>query len=95
MKIHKNIDSHSYLHHDDRMYKYPVPKKMALRRITVNLPAALIGEAMKMTKLGITETLIEALNLVRRRRAYHNAMALKGKIKVSLDMDKVRERTHR
>jgi hypothetical protein len=65
---------------------------MGKRRITANLPEDLLNEALKSTKLGITETLIKGLKLVKRSGAYSKAMALKGKIKINLDLDMSRER---
>ena len=65
------------------------------KRITANLPKDLLEEAMKVTKRGITETLVEGLRQVRRRRAYEKAMALRGKIKLDIDLDSARERRRR
>jgi hypothetical protein len=62
------------------------------RRITANLPGYLLEEAMQVTGKGITETLVEGLRLVRSRRAYEKAMALRGKVKLSIDLDASRER---
>ena len=36
------------------------------RRITANLPEELLSDAMKVTRKGITETLVEGLRLGRR-----------------------------
>ena len=63
------------------------------RRITANLPKKLLKEAQAATKTGITETLIEGLRLVRRRRAYEKGMALKGKLKLQINLNQSRERT--
>ncbi|MBI1785973.1 MAG: hypothetical protein HYR60_00200 [Acidobacteria bacterium] len=65
------------------------------RRITANLPRALLDESMRVTGKGITETLIEGLGLIRRARAYHRAMALRGKIRLDVDLDVSRERRGR
>jgi hypothetical protein len=62
------------------------------KRITANLPEDLLEEAMKVTKRGITETLVEGLRQVRRRSAYETAMALRGKIKLDIDLETSRER---
>ena len=66
-----------------------------IQRITANLPEKLLKEALKATQAGITETLVEGLRMVRRRLAYDKAMALKGKIKLKIDIDQARERTYR
>jgi len=65
------------------------------RRITANLPKDLLADAMKVTGKGITETLVEGLRQVRRRRAYEKAMALRGKIKLDVDLESARERHRR
>jgi hypothetical protein len=65
------------------------------RRITANLPERLLEDAMEVTKKGITETLVEGLRLVRRVRAYEKAMALRGKVNLSIDLDASRERRRR
>jgi hypothetical protein len=63
------------------------------KRITANLPAALLDEATAVSGKGITETLIAGLELVKRSRAFAKAQALRGKIHLDLDMDEIRERT--
>jgi hypothetical protein len=65
------------------------------RRITANLPEQLLEDAMEVTGKGITETLVEGLRLVRRARAYERAMALRGKVNLSIDLDVSRERRRR
>ena len=65
------------------------------RRITANLPEELLEEAMKVTKKGITETLVEGLEQVRRRQAYEKAMSLRGKIQLDIDLEESRERRRR
>jgi hypothetical protein len=65
------------------------------RRITANLPEQLLEQAMEVTGKGITETLVEGLRLVRRARAYEKAMALRGKVNLSVDLDVSRERRRR
>jgi len=62
------------------------------RRVTANLPGDLLKDAMDVTGKGITETLVEGLRLVRRARAYEKARALRGKIRLTIDLDESRER---
>jgi hypothetical protein len=62
------------------------------KRITANLPSDLLEEAQEVTGKGITETLIEGLRLLKRSKAYERAMALKGKIRLDVDLDCLRER---
>ncbi len=66
-----------------------------VRRITANLPAELLEQAMRATGRGITETIVEGLERVKRADAYRKAMALKGKVHVAVDLDASRERGRR
>ena len=68
---------------------------MNARRITANLPSELLEQAMKTTGRGITETLIEGLERLRRADAYRKAMSLKGRIRLAVDLDGSRERRRR
>ena len=65
------------------------------RRVTANLPEDLLDDAMKVTRKGITETLVEGLRLVRRSRGYEKAMALRGKLHLDIDLETSRERRRR
>jgi len=67
----------------------------AVKRITANLPEDLLEEALEATGQGITETLIQGLQLVKRSKAYEKGMKLKGKLKLDLDLDTLRERSRR
>ena len=66
-----------------------------MRRITANLPADLLDQAMQTTGRGITDTLIEGLERVKRADAFRKAMALKGKLRLSVDLATSRERGRR
>jgi hypothetical protein len=68
---------------------------MKTKRVTANLPEELLEEAMRATGKGITVTLVEGLELVARRRAYQKLLALKGKLDLELDLDRLRERPRR
>jgi hypothetical protein len=70
-------------------------RRMDSRRITANLPADLLEQAMRATGRGITETLVEGLERLKRADAYRKAMALKGKVQVAVDLDVSRERRRR
>lgn len=65
------------------------------KRITANLPDDLLRDAMKVTRKGITETLVEGLRLIRRARAYEKAMALRGTLRLDVDLEASRERSRR
>jgi hypothetical protein len=64
-------------------------------RVTADLPDDLLRAAMEVTGLGITETLVTGLRLVRQSRARERAMALKGKVRLEVDLTKSRERRRR
>jgi len=68
---------------------------MTTRRITANLPSDLLDAALEVTGKGITETLIEGLEQVQRRRFYDRALALKGKLRLNIDIDELRGRGRR
>ncbi|HEV8657762.1 MAG TPA: hypothetical protein VGS96_03960 [Thermoanaerobaculia bacterium] len=65
------------------------------RRVTANLPDDLLRAAQEVTGRGITETLVEGLEQIRKRRFFEKAMALKGKINLDIDIDKSRGRRRR
>jgi len=67
----------------------------AVKRVTVNLPAKLLESAQSASKLGITETLVEGLELVARRRAAEQARKLRGKLDLKIDLDGLRGRGRR
>lgn len=68
---------------------------MTARRITANLPAELLEAARKITGKGITETIIEGLEQVKRRRFYERALALQGKVHLNVDVEALRGRRRR
>ena len=68
---------------------------MRAKRITANLPEDLLENAMQVTGKGITDTLVEGLRLVRRARAYEKARALRGKLRLQIDLEESRERRRR
>ena len=68
---------------------------MTARRITANLPGDLLDQAMKVTGRGITDTLVEGLERLRRADAYRKAMTLKGHVRIAIDLGTSRERRRR
>ena len=64
----------------------------AIRRVTANLPARLVDEACQVTGRGITETLVAGLESVRRSAATAKAQALKGRLRLVVDIETSRER---
>ncbi len=61
--------------------------------MTANLPTDLLDEACEVSGAGITETLVQGLTLVKRRRAAKKAARLKGRLHLKLDLETSRERT--
>ena len=80
---------------DDHTYGRYARVVARVKRITANLPERLLREAVGVTRKGITETLVEGLRLVRRARAYEKAMALRGKVRLDVDLGASRERRRR
>jgi hypothetical protein len=65
------------------------------RRVTANLDADLLRKACSVTGEGITETLALGLEMVRRSAAASRARALRGKLRLELDLEVSRERAGR
>jgi len=65
---------------------------LAIKRVTLNLPAALLKKAQSVSKQGITETVVESLELLARRRAADQARALRGRLQLHVDLEASRER---
>lgn len=65
---------------------------MATRRVIANLPVELLDAAQDVTGKGITETLIEGLTQVQRRRFVERALNLRGKLSLDIDLEQARGR---
>ena len=61
------------------------------KKITIQVPAGLLKKAMISTGEGITPTIRQGLRLVSAIPAYEGLKNLKGKIKFSLNLKKIRE----
>ncbi len=62
-----------------------------IKKITAHLPEDLLARAQKATGEGITETLRRGLQLVSAGEAYDNLRRLRGKVKFSIDLKKLRD----
>lgn len=62
----------------------------AARKITVNVPAKLLEEATKLTGKGVTATVIEGLDELRKREMRSALRRLKGKVQIDLDLKETR-----
>jgi hypothetical protein len=65
------------------------------RRVTANLPVELLEQATRASGKGITETLVAGLALVKRTAAARKAKALRGRIRLDIDLEASRERSRR
>jgi hypothetical protein len=63
----------------------------AARKITVNVPVDLLSKAQKSTGEGVTETVRRGLQLVAAGAAYRKIRSLRGKVRVDLDLERLRE----
>lgn len=62
----------------------------AMKKITVNLPAGTLEEAMRLTGKGITPTIIEGLQEIERREKRSALRGLRGKVPFDLDPEETR-----
>ena len=63
----------------------------AAKKVTVVLPADLLSRAQKATGTGITPTIRRGLELVAAGRACAELRALRGKLQLTLDLDRLRD----
>ena len=71
-------------------YGKVVSMKVA-KKITVHIPEDLLDKAQKSTGQGITETVRLGLQLVAASKSYDKLRSLRGKVKFSISLDKMRE----
>ena len=64
------------------------------RKITVHVPADLLDKAQETTGGGITATVRQGLQLVAATDTYRRLRKLRGKVKLSVDLDRLREDRH-
>jgi hypothetical protein len=61
------------------------------RKITVHVPDDLLDRAQKATGEGITETIRQGLRLVAAGETFRRVSQLRGSVRFSLDLDRLRE----
>lgn len=66
---------------------------MKNKKISTNLPADLLNKACELTNLNQTDTLIAGLKELIAAHERQAIVGLKGKVKIRLDLDRMRERT--
>ena len=64
---------------------------MGERKITVHVPEDLLDAAQKVTSQGITETVRQGLRLVAAGQTFRKISNLRGSVKFSLDLKRLRE----
>jgi hypothetical protein len=64
---------------------------METTKVTVELPSDLLERARASTGEGITATIRRGLEMVAATRAQERLLSLRGKVKFSIDLDKLRE----
>jgi hypothetical protein len=63
----------------------------ASQKITVDVPAGLLQRAQAATGEGVTATVREGLRLLAARRAQRELTSLRGKVKFTLDLERLRK----
>jgi hypothetical protein len=63
----------------------------AQRKITVQLPADLVERAQKASGQGLTETIRQGLRLVAAGETFRQVAKLRGTVKFSVDLARLRE----
>jgi hypothetical protein len=66
------------------------PYGMTSQKVTANIPSELLKSARRITGKGITLTLVEGLLELEKREKRIGLLALRGKLKVDLDLKKIR-----
>ncbi|MCX5740819.1 MAG: hypothetical protein NTZ61_20420 [Proteobacteria bacterium] len=61
------------------------------RKITVEIEEDLVDRALRSSGEGVTATVRQGLELVAAGRAYESLKALRGKVRLSLDLERLRE----
>ncbi len=63
----------------------------AIRKVTVHLPEDLLERAQEATGEGITQTIRKGLQIVAASKAYDELLAMRGQVRLSIDLKKLRE----
>lgn len=64
-----------------------------LRKIATNIPSSLLEEAVQITGLNQTQTLVEGLKELIARNKRQMLLSMSGKIRIGVDTDVTRRRT--
>jgi hypothetical protein len=63
---------------------------MLAQKVTANIPIDLLKSARRITGKGITLTLVEGLLELEKREKRSGLLALRGKLKIDVDLEKSR-----
>jgi hypothetical protein len=61
------------------------------RKITIEVPEDLIDRALRSSGEGVTATIRRGLELVAAGQAYEDLKALRGKLRLGIDLERLRE----
>jgi hypothetical protein len=61
-----------------------------VRKVTVNIPARTLENALRLTGKGVTLTILEGLHEIERRARRSALRAVRGKVRFELDLDETR-----
>ena len=61
------------------------------KKITVHVSGALLAKARKQTGMGISATIRQGLTLVAAGETYRRLRELRGKVRIKVDIDAMRE----
>lgn len=62
-----------------------------MQKVTVLLPKSLVKRALEASGEGLTPTIRMGLETVARRSAYERLRQMRGKVKLSINVDELRE----
>jgi hypothetical protein len=65
-------------------------KQEKLRKVTLLLPESLIDQAVAASGVGLTPTVRKGLESIITAKAYQDVRALRGKLKLKIDVDELR-----
>lgn len=60
------------------------------KKVTINLPEETLARAMRITGKGITDTLLEGLREIERRRDRSALRKMRGRVRFDLDLERTR-----
>ncbi len=60
------------------------------KKVTINVPEDALERAMQITGKGITDTLVEGLREIERRRDRSALRKLRGRVQFDLDLERTR-----